>query len=90
MQRLHQNDPTGFLLSAEKSDWMLLKLPLIGEEDQSITSPVSGRVWKRNKGDLPAMADRVRLFWPVWMVGAKNILFSMQPPLDTRSTIEIL
>jgi predicted phage terminase large subunit-like protein len=51
MQRLHQNDPSGFLLSQEDSEWKLLKLPLIAEEDTAITFPVSGRVWKRKKGD---------------------------------------
>jgi predicted phage terminase large subunit-like protein len=51
MQRLHQNDPSGFLLSQEDSEWKLLKLPLIAEEDTTITFPISGRVWKRKKGD---------------------------------------
>jgi predicted phage terminase large subunit-like protein len=50
MQRLHQNDPTGFLLSQEDSEWELLKLPLIAEEDEKITFPISRRVWKRPKG----------------------------------------
>ncbi len=51
MQRLHQNDPTGFLTSQEESEWTLLKLPLIAEEEQSIVFPHSLRVWKRKKGD---------------------------------------
>jgi predicted phage terminase large subunit-like protein len=51
MQRLHQNDPTGFLLSQEDSDWTLLKLPLIAEEDETLTFPISGRTWKRTKGE---------------------------------------
>jgi len=51
MQRLHQNDPSGFLLSQEDSEWKLLKLPLIAEEDTTITFPISGRIWKRKKGD---------------------------------------
>jgi predicted phage terminase large subunit-like protein len=51
MQRLHQNDPTGFLLSQEDSEWTLLKLPLVCEQDETITFPISGRVWKRKKGD---------------------------------------
>jgi predicted phage terminase large subunit-like protein len=51
MQRLHQNDPSGFLLSQEDSEWKLLKLPLIAEEDTTITFPISARVWKRKKGD---------------------------------------
>ena len=50
-QRLHENDPCGFLLSQEDSDWFLLKLPLIAEEDETWTFPISGRVWKRKKGE---------------------------------------
>jgi len=51
MQRLHQNDPSGFLLSQENSEWVLLKLPLICEQDETIVFPHSGRVWHRKKGD---------------------------------------
>lgn len=51
MQRLHENDPTGFLLSQEESDWTLLKLPLVAEEEETWTFPVSGRIWKRSKGE---------------------------------------
>jgi predicted phage terminase large subunit-like protein len=51
MQRLHMNDPTGFLLAQQESDWLLLKLPLICEEAETITFPISGRIWKRRKGD---------------------------------------
>ena len=51
MQRLHQNDPTGFLLGQEDSDWTLLKLPLVAEEDEVWEFPVSGRTWKRKKGE---------------------------------------
>lgn len=50
-QRLHQNDPCGFLLAQENSEWFLLKLPLIAEEDETWTFPISGRVWKRKKGE---------------------------------------
>ena len=50
-QRLHQNDPVGFLLGQEDSEWQLLKLPLVAEEETTITFPHSGRVWKRKKGD---------------------------------------
>jgi predicted phage terminase large subunit-like protein len=49
-QRLHQNDPCGFLLGQEESEWQLLKLPLIAEEDEVWRFP-SGRVWKRKKGE---------------------------------------
>jgi predicted phage terminase large subunit-like protein len=50
-QRLHQEDCTGFLLSQEESPWTLLKLALVAEEDETWTFPVSGRVWKRRKGE---------------------------------------
>jgi len=50
-QRLHQDDCTGHLLAQEESDWTLLKLPLIAEQDEEIRFPHSGRVWKRRKGD---------------------------------------
>jgi hypothetical protein len=50
-QRLHQDDCTGFLLAQEESPWTLLKLALIAEEDETWTFPVSGRVWKRRKGE---------------------------------------
>lgn len=51
MQRLHQNDPAGFLLAQEDSEWVLLKLALIAEQDETFVFPHSGRVWKRKKGD---------------------------------------
>jgi predicted phage terminase large subunit-like protein len=50
MQRLHQNDPAGFLLGQEESEWTLLKLPLVAEEDETWRFPISGRVWRRPKG----------------------------------------
>jgi predicted phage terminase large subunit-like protein len=51
MQRLHQNDPTGVLLAQEDSEWTLLKLALIAESDETRTFPISGRIWRRKKGD---------------------------------------
>lgn len=51
MQRLHQNDPAGFLLGQEETEWTLLKLPLICEQDETIRFPLSGRTWRRKKGD---------------------------------------
>lgn len=50
-QRLHQNDPCGYLLAQEDSDWFLLKLALIAEEDETWTLPISGRVVHRKKGE---------------------------------------
>lgn len=50
-QRLHQNDPTGFLLAQENSEWVLLKLALVAEQDEVWTFPISGRIWTRKKGE---------------------------------------
>jgi predicted phage terminase large subunit-like protein len=50
-QRLHQNDPTGFLLAQEDSDWFLLKLALVAEEDERWEFPVSKRIVIRRKGE---------------------------------------
>jgi predicted phage terminase large subunit-like protein len=51
MQRLHQSDPTGFLLEHEPGEWTHLKLTLIAEETERIIFPVSGRVLVRKKGE---------------------------------------
>jgi predicted phage terminase large subunit-like protein len=51
MQRLHQNDPSGFLLGQEECEWTLLKLALVAEEDERWVFPISGRVWTRKKGE---------------------------------------
>jgi predicted phage terminase large subunit-like protein len=51
MQRLHQNDPTGFLLAQEDSDWVLVKLALIAESDEVWEFPISHRIVRRKKGE---------------------------------------
>ncbi len=50
-QRLHQNDPCGYLLAQEDSDWFLLKLALVAEEDERWEFPISKRVVIRQKGE---------------------------------------
>jgi predicted phage terminase large subunit-like protein len=50
-QRLHQSDPAGDLLEREAGEWTLVKLPLIAEEDETWTFPISGRVVVRKKGE---------------------------------------
>jgi len=50
-QRLHQDDPTGFLLEREPGEWTLLRLPLVAEEDERWVFPVSGRVVIRKEGE---------------------------------------
>lgn len=44
MQRLHQLDPTGFLLEQEPGVWTHVRIPLVAEEDETWTFPISGRV----------------------------------------------
>jgi predicted phage terminase large subunit-like protein len=50
-QRLHQNDPCGYLLAQEDSDWTLLKLALVAEKDEVWTFPISGRTMRRKKDE---------------------------------------
>jgi predicted phage terminase large subunit-like protein len=51
MQRLHQNDPAGYLLEKEPDEWTVLRLPLECEEDERWVFPISGRVVKRRAGE---------------------------------------
>ena len=50
-QRLHQNDPSGYLLETQPGEWTHLKLPLIAEQDEVWTFPISGRVVRRATGE---------------------------------------
>ena len=50
MQRLHEDDLSGYLL-AEESGWHHLKIPAIAEEDESWNLS-DGRTIKRSKGDV--------------------------------------
>jgi len=50
-QRLHEADCTGFLLETQRGEWVHIKLPLIAEEDEVWTFPLSNRVVRRNKGE---------------------------------------
>ena len=52
MQRLHEEDLTGHILSREKERWVHLKLPAIAEVDEEWKFPISGRVVRRKPGDL--------------------------------------
>ena len=51
MQRLHEMDPTGFLLEREPGAWTHIKLPLLAETDETWTLPISGRVIRRKVGE---------------------------------------
>jgi predicted phage terminase large subunit-like protein len=52
MQRLHQLDPTGFLLEQEPSLWTHVRLPLVAEENETWIFPISGRIVHRNAGEI--------------------------------------
>lgn len=52
MQRVHEADPTGFLLETEPGEWKHIKLPLVAEENETWTFPLSGRVVARRKGEV--------------------------------------
>ncbi len=52
MQRLHEQDPTGFLLESERGLWTHLRTPLEAEEDEKWIAPISGRIWERKRGDV--------------------------------------
>jgi predicted phage terminase large subunit-like protein len=67
MQRLHEFDPTGFLLEQEARIWTPSRIPLVAEEDETWTFPISGRVVKRACGEVlqpgrftPAVVERLR------------------------------
>ena len=67
MQRLHQFDPTGFLLEQEPSVWTHVCIPLEAEKDESWAFPISGRVVQRKRGEIlmperfsPAVVEELR------------------------------
>jgi len=73
MQRLHEIDTTGFLLSEDPESWLHLVLRLVAEEDERWVFPISGRVVERKKGevlqptrftpDVVAEKQRDRMVW---------------------------
>lgn len=52
MQRLHQLDPSGFLLEREPGIWTPIRIPLVAEEDERWVFPVSGRIVERKTGEV--------------------------------------
>jgi hypothetical protein len=52
MQRLHELDPTGYLLEQEPGVWTHVRIPLEAEEDETWVSPISGRVVERKAGEF--------------------------------------
>jgi predicted phage terminase large subunit-like protein len=51
MQRVHENDPTGYFLETEPGVWTHIKLQLIAQEDERWVLPISGRVIERKRGE---------------------------------------
>lgn len=67
MQRLHELDPTGFLLEQEPGIWTHIRIPLEAEEDERWVFPISRRVVQRGQGDIlqperfpPAVVEGLR------------------------------
>src|SRR5207248_1797729 len=52
MQRLHELDATGFLLEQEPGVWTHIRIPLVAEEDETWTFPISGRIVQRKTDDV--------------------------------------
>jgi predicted phage terminase large subunit-like protein len=52
MQRLHELDPTGYLLAQEPGVWTHLCVPLEAEEDETWKFPISGKVIQRDAGGI--------------------------------------
>jgi predicted phage terminase large subunit-like protein len=52
MQRLHELDPTGYLLEHEPGLWTHIRIPLEAEEDEKWVFPISGRIVERKAGEI--------------------------------------
>jgi predicted phage terminase large subunit-like protein len=52
MQRLHQFDPTGYLLKHEAHRWTVLSIPLVAEQDETWIFPISGTTVQRRAGEV--------------------------------------
>jgi predicted phage terminase large subunit-like protein len=52
MQRLHELDPTGYLLEQEPGVWTHIRIPLEAEEDERWVFPISGKVVHRRRGEV--------------------------------------
>jgi predicted phage terminase large subunit-like protein len=52
MQRLHELDPTGYLLGQEPGVWTHLRIPLEAENDETWRFPISGKVILRDAGGI--------------------------------------
>lgn len=73
MQRLHEMDPTGFLLNADPEGCIHIKIPLEAEEKEVWKSPRSGKEYIRLPGDIlqpdrnpPNVINRMKIARLVW------------------------
>lgn len=51
-QRLHEDDPAGHLLEQQPDAWLLVRIPLEAEEDETYVLPLSGYELKRSAGEV--------------------------------------
>ena len=52
MQRLHEDDVTGYLQAKGNNKWVSLRIPMEAEDDEEIVFPLSGRRKLRKQGDV--------------------------------------
>jgi predicted phage terminase large subunit-like protein len=71
-QRLAEDDPPGHVME-QKDKFVLLRVPLEAEEDESYVFPLSGRTHERKKGDVlmparftPAVVEALKQQSSVW------------------------
>lgn len=72
-QRLAEDDVPGHLMEAGQDKFVLIRIPLEAEEDESYTFPLSGRTYERKKGDIlqpsrftPDVVEALRQNSTVW------------------------
>lgn len=73
MQRLHELDPTGYLLTTDPEDCLHIKIPLEAEEKEVWTYPISKQTFTRNTGDVlqpdrnpPKVVKHLKISRLVW------------------------
>ena len=67
-QRLHEQDLVGHLMEKEPDEWLLVKIPMEAEEEETYVFPTSGEAYVRPKGDT-LCPDR---FPPDWIAAEKK------------------
>lgn len=87
MQRLHERDLTGQILSKEKDRWKHISLPAIAEAADEVPYPITDRVQKLNPGDLLWPSRLPQFFLDGQRIGMGSWVFAGQyqqnpAPLD--------